>query len=92
LLLEISQPVGYDKNSVVDLFSSVAYFYQSAVVRNEGVRWTSTQQFVNKVIILNKNSILKFTVVILYHSKNDQVKEDEMGRVCSTNAGEEECI
>jgi hypothetical protein len=24
--------------------------------------------------------------------KNDQVKEDEMGRACGTNEGEEECI
>jgi hypothetical protein len=24
--------------------------------------------------------------------ENDQVKEDEMGRACSTNGGEEECI
>jgi hypothetical protein len=23
---------------------------------------------------------------------NDQVKEDEMGRACSTNGGDEECI
>jgi hypothetical protein len=23
---------------------------------------------------------------------NDQVKEDEIGRVCSTNEGEEECM
>jgi hypothetical protein len=23
---------------------------------------------------------------------NDQVKEDKMGRACSTNGGEEECI
>jgi hypothetical protein len=28
----------------------------------------------------------------LYSSPNDQVKEDEMGRACSTNGGEEECI
>jgi hypothetical protein len=29
----------------------------------------------------------------LYSSpNNDQVKEDEMGRACSTNRGEEECI
>jgi hypothetical protein len=30
----------------------------------------------------------------LYSSpnKNDQVKEDEIGRACSTNEGEEECI
>jgi hypothetical protein len=31
----------------------------------------------------------------LYFAKynlNDQVKEDEMGRSCSTNKGEEECI
>jgi hypothetical protein len=27
-----------------------------------------------------------------YIMKNDQVKEDEMGRACSTNGGEEECI
>jgi hypothetical protein len=24
--------------------------------------------------------------------ENDQVKEDEMGKECSTNGGEEECI
>jgi hypothetical protein len=24
--------------------------------------------------------------------RNNQVKEDEMGRACSTNGGEEECI
>jgi hypothetical protein len=62
------------------------------VLQNEGVRWTSTQQFVNQVIKLNKNAILIFTVVSPYNSKNDEVKEDEIGRVCSTNAGEEECI
>jgi hypothetical protein len=26
------------------------------------------------------------------HNQSDQVKEDEMGRACSTNRGEEECI
>jgi hypothetical protein len=26
------------------------------------------------------------------YNENDQVKEDEMGRACSTNGGEEECI
>jgi hypothetical protein len=26
------------------------------------------------------------------HINNDQVKEDEMGRACSTNGGDEECI
>jgi hypothetical protein len=26
------------------------------------------------------------------HNYSDQVKEDEMGRACSTNGGEEECI
>jgi hypothetical protein len=24
--------------------------------------------------------------------KNDEVKEDEMGKACSTNGGDEECI
>jgi hypothetical protein len=28
----------------------------------------------------------------VYTVGNDQVKEDEMGRSCSTNGGEEECI
>jgi hypothetical protein len=26
------------------------------------------------------------------HNYKDQAKEDEMGRACSTNGGEEECI
>jgi hypothetical protein len=26
------------------------------------------------------------------YNQNDQVKENEMGRTCSTNGGEEECI
>jgi hypothetical protein len=26
------------------------------------------------------------------NNQNDQVKEDEMGRACSTNGGEEKCI
>jgi hypothetical protein len=26
------------------------------------------------------------------YNQNDQVKEDEMGRACSTNGGEEECM
>jgi hypothetical protein len=26
------------------------------------------------------------------HNENDQVKEDEMGRECNTNWGEDECI
>jgi hypothetical protein len=28
----------------------------------------------------------------LYAKGNDEVNEDEMGRACSTNGGEEECI
>jgi hypothetical protein len=27
-----------------------------------------------------------------FTAENDQVKEDEMGRACNTNRGEEECI
>jgi hypothetical protein len=29
--------------------------------------------------------------VLAKHNQNDQVKEDEMGRACSTNGGDEEC-
>jgi hypothetical protein len=37
---------------------------------------------------MNKNAITNVEIINL----NDQVKEDEMGRACSTNGGEEECI
>jgi hypothetical protein len=30
--------------------------------------------------------------ICFYYMQSDQVKEDEMGRACSTNGGEEECI
>jgi hypothetical protein len=31
-------------------------------------------------------------VLLAKYNKNDQVKENEMGRPCSTKGGEEECI
>jgi hypothetical protein len=33
-----------------------------------------------------------FTIKIFSCPSHPQVKEDEMGRACSTNGGEEECI
>jgi hypothetical protein len=33
-----------------------------------------------------------YSAFVLSCIMNDQVKEDEMGRACSTNGGEEECI
>jgi hypothetical protein len=33
-----------------------------------------------------------YIVLLAKHSPNDEVKEDEMGRACSTTVGEGECI
>jgi hypothetical protein len=42
-----------------------------------------------QILLINDLSKL---ALLAKHNHNDQVKEDEMGRACSTNEGEEESI
>jgi hypothetical protein len=35
---------------------------------------------------------IKSVGILFSNSNDDQVKEDEIGRACSTNGGDEECI
>jgi hypothetical protein len=49
---------------------------------------------VNLNSALNRVASLTGSELVLFskYNQNDQVKEDEMGRACSTNGGEEECM
>jgi hypothetical protein len=45
------------------------------------------------IFLLRLISVLFFDLVLLTkHNWNDEVKEDEMGRECSTNWGDEDCV
>jgi hypothetical protein len=45
-----------------------------------------------QLLTLKNKRVSKIHKLLAKHNENDQVKEDEMGRACSTDGGEEECI
>jgi hypothetical protein len=45
-----------------------------------------------QLLAVKNKRVIKIHKLLAKHNENDQVKQDEMDRACSTNGGEEECI